>query len=399
MNAPTPSGLAALGVDPVPADHGEILAWHYATREPVCVRWKSGKVTAIEPASKKPPQDLWIAPPLVDLQINGYAGVDFQQDGLAIEDLFRASRGLRDAGCTRWLLTLITDAWPKMIARLRHLRMLRSQSPALQQTIAGWHIEGPFLSAEPGFCGAHDPKLMLDPTPEYLRELRICAGSDPLLLTLAPERSGALEAIREAAALGIRVSLGHTNATSSQLQEAVSAGATLFTHLANACPRELDRFDNILWRVFETPGLTVSLIPDGAHVSPALFRLIHRTLGPDSVYFITDAMAAAGAPTGRYPLGRLELEVGEDQVVHLPGSRNLAGSALRPIDGVLRAAEMLGADWQTVWPRFSDVPARLMGLDSGLKEGATAGFCLLQMDGRNQPWHVTFHGVGWSAQT
>src|SRR4030095_14072696 len=147
-------------------------------------------------------------------------------------------------------------------------------------------------------------------------------GEDPLLLTLAPERENAIAAIEQAMALGIRVSLGHTNAPSKRLKQAVQYGAAAFTHLGNGCPRDLDRHDNILWRMFELRGPRVSLIPDAIHVSPALFRLIHREVGVENIFYVSDAMSAAGAPPGRYKLGRLELEVGEDQVVRMPGRTN-----------------------------------------------------------------------------
>lgn len=368
---------------PEAAASGEVCAWHYAWRRPVRVRWEGGIVRMVEPTDNAPPE-LWVAPGLVDLQVNGYAGVDFQQDGVGLEELLHAARRLRADGCTRWLLTLISDAWPKMLARLRHLRALRAQSSELQQCLVGWHVEGPFLSAEPGFCGAHDPTVMCDPTPERIAELRQAAGSDPVLLTLAPERAGALEAIAQAAALGITVSLGHTNASRQRLAEAVAAGAVAFTHLSNACPRLIDRQDNILWRVLETPGLRVSLIPDGAHVSPPLFRFIHRLLDPAAIFYVSDAMAAAGAPPGRYQLGRLNLEVGPDQVVWFPGTGNLAGSTLKPMDGVFRAAQMLGCAWQETWLRYSDQPARLMGFEAGLEVGSPANFCLVRVDPQNR---------------
>src|SRR5262249_27448287 len=142
------------------------------------------------------------------------------------------------------------------------------------------------------------------------------------------------------------------------------AGATGFTHLANGCPRELDRHDNIIWRVLETSGLIVSLIPDQIHVSSALFRLIHRLVDANSIYYTTDAMAAAGSSPGRYSLGRVGVEVGADGIVRQPGKTNFAGSSLRPIDGVFRAAQMLNRPWQEIWNGFSTIPARLMGLDS-----------------------------------
>jgi len=361
-------------------DTGEISAWHFATRQPVRVRWAGGVITHLDAATIPPPPGIWLAPALCDVQVNGYAGVDFQQDHLTAADLLRAARGLRDAGCAKFLLTLTTDDWSRLTERLRRLRSVRTQSAELQSAIAGWHIEGPFLSAAPGFHGAHDPALMLDPKPEHIHELRALAGNDPLLLTLSPERPGSVAAIKLAVSLGIKISLGHTDASAEILTQAVQAGATMFTHLANGCPRELDRHDNILWRVFETPGLTASLIPDRIHVSSALFRLQHRALG-HLVFYTTDAMAAAGAPPGRYAFGKLIVEVGPDQIVRQPGKTNFAGSALRPVDGVFRAAEMLLCPWQETWARFSTVPARLTGLRHELAVGQPATFCLLKIAG------------------
>jgi len=362
----------------------EVHAWHYATRRPVQVQCREGVITSIKESSAKPAADVWIAPALVDLQINGFAGVDFQRDDLTVEELLTATRALDAWGCGRFLLTLVTDEWPRLMARLGHLRKLRSKSKELEHAIAGWHIEGPFLSDEPGFHGAHNPEWMLDPTPDHIRELRSLTERDALLLTVGPERKNALEAIALAKSLGIKVSLGHTNASAEILQRATQAGATGFTHLGNACPQLLDRHDNVLWRVLDTPGLTVSLIPDQIHVSPALFRLIHRVLGKEAIYYTTDAMAAAGAPPGRYTIGMLEAEVGADQIVRQPGKTNYAGSALRPLDGVFRAAQMLRCGWQEVWDGFSVLPAKWMGLDSGLEVGQPANFCLRTITAENQ---------------
>ena len=358
---------------------GEIHARHYSTREPVRVQWHDGIITRIEKADSPVPEDTWLAPGLFDVQINGYGGVDFQANALTTEDLLRACRQLQQSGCTRCLLTLITDDWPRLLIRLTHLRKLRAACPELQTVIAGWHIEGPFLSSQPGFSGAHDPAVMCDPAPEHIHELRAAAGSDPVMLTLAPERLDAIAAISLATSLGIKVSLGHSNAPHKRLLQAIKAGAVSFTHLANGCPRELDRHDNILWRMFETKGLKISLIPDGIHVSPPLFRLMHRVLEPGSIFYTSDAMAAAGAPAGKYTLGKLQVEVGEDRIVRKPGSPLFAGSATKPLQGVFHAAEMLGASWNETWARLSDIPAELMGLDSGLRVGAPATFCILQV--------------------
>lgn len=365
----------------------EIAARHYASQRPFRLAWHRGRITAFECVAAQAPEDLYLAPALFDPQVNGYAGVDFQQDGLTEDDLLKAGTALRRDGCARFLLTLITDDWRRLRNRLRHLAKVRARCPELAAMIAGWHVEGPFLSATPGFCGAHDPAVMRDPTPEDMADLRRIAGPIPLVVTLAPERAGALGAIRRAVELGIKVSLGHTDARAEVLAAAIRAGATSFTHLGNGCPRELNRHDNILWRVLESAFATesaahhlcVGLIPDTFHVSPALFRLLHRWLDPEHVYYTTDAMSAAASPPGRHTLGRLTVEVGADQVVRMPGSAHFAGSALRPCEGVQRAARMLDRPWTEAWRRCSVIPGRWTGVPMELRVGAPATFCLVKI--------------------
>jgi len=398
---------------------------------PIELGWENGLITQVQPVEESTATDnLWLAPPLVDLQVNGYAGIDFQQDDLSVEQLSVAVRALRRDGCKRILFTLITDDWSVMLRRVRRARALVESDSELRSAIAGWHLEGPFLSPEPGYCGAHDPAKMCDPTTAHIDELRAAAGNDPVLLTLAPERDGAMSAIQRAVEVGFKVCLGHTNASARHLREAVAAGATGFTHLGNASPQLLDRHDNILWRVLDTPGLAVSLIPDTHHVSPALFRLIHRVLKPFQIMHTTDAMAAAGmvgtvAPRGpriarvggelaelsssnkvesipsgahgvtrptweappdgkgdipvaqTFTLGSMQLEVGADGIVRQPGRTNFAGSALTPVEGVRCATQMTGKPWQEMWLASSLRPAEFMGWTSELKVGQPAEFCIV----------------------
>jgi N-acetylglucosamine-6-phosphate deacetylase len=357
------------------ARDGTAIATHYRTGRTVRVRWANGLLRELSETSEAPHEAVWVAPPLFDVQVNGYAGVDFQQDNLSAEELLHAVSALRRDACGRFLLTLITAEWPVLLQRLRRCAELRTTHPLLASAIVGFHIEGPFLSSKPGFCGAHEPAWMIDPSPAHVRELRAAAGDVPLLLTLAPEREGALEAIREAARLNVRVSLGHTDAPAEILRGAVQAGAVAFTHLGNGCPRELDRHDNILWRVADVEGFSASLIPDGIHVSPSAFRTLHRCLGARAFY-TTDAMSAAGAPPGRYTLGQIMVEVGDDRIVRQPGKANFAGSALRPVEGVLRAAEMLNSPWQQCWLRFSEKPAEVFGISHTLAAGQP--FCFVR---------------------
>ena len=192
--------------------NGSIQGRDIANGQATKLSWRDGLITNIDSVSEAP-ENLWLAPPLLDLQVNGYAGVDFQSDAISLADLLDSIRRLHADGCASCLLTLISDEWPRLLSRLRRYRELRSKAQELQQAIIGWHIEGPFLSDRAGYCGAHNPRVMCDPTPAHIDELRDACGNDPVLLTIAPEREGAVAAIQRAVQLGIRVSLGHTDAS------------------------------------------------------------------------------------------------------------------------------------------------------------------------------------------
>ena len=218
---------------------------HWRTGDWIEIRYDDRRILSSESIPPNAAIQTWLAPGLIDLQINGYGGIDFQQDEVSESDFIQAAETLRRDGCPRFFLTLITSPWSDMIQRLKRLKSIRDSNPRLKESCVGWHIEGPFLSEEPGYCGAHPPDCMEDPTLKHIRTLRAAAANDPILLTLAPERSGSMEAIEEARKLDIQISLGHTNADNKTLQLAARAGATGFTHLGNACPQQLDRHDNL----------------------------------------------------------------------------------------------------------------------------------------------------------
>ena len=364
-------------------NNGEITAWHYRDRQPWRLRWENGVITELKPVSTQPDYGVWMAPTLVDIQINGFAGVDFQRDGLTEADLLKATRDLRQSACTHYALTLITEEWNALLARLKHIKSLRDVNPELKAAIFGWHIEGPFLSAEPGFRGAHNAQVMCDGTPAHIDQLKAVTQDDPVLITIAPERNGSAELIRAARKAGFQVSLGHSNASQKHLCDALVAGAGGFTHLGNGCPQQLDRHDNILWRVLDMPSLTIGLIPDKIHVSPLLFRLLHRTVERERIYYTTDVMSAGGAPPGRYSIGKIEVEVGADRIVRLPGSQNFAGSSLTPIEAPFFAGQMRDVMWQDCWDHIAGIPARFMGLKHEFAVGEPANFCIFSASETN----------------
>lgn len=362
----------------------ELLARHYQTGSLLKIAIRNGRFQSVEASNESSVNARWIAPPIFDLQANGFGGVDFQATTVTVQELELAGHTFQAEGGGKFLLTMVTAPWEQLITQLQRVVALRNQSRFLQSVIPGFHIEGPFLSSAPGFHGAHNPAWMLDPTPQLIDQLKLAVGNLPLLLTLAPERSGAIEAIRHATSQGIKVSLGHSDASAGCIAQAIGAGARMFTHLANACPQTLDRHDNILWRVADAPFQAVSLIPDGRHVTPSLFRLLHRALKPDQIIYVTDAMSAAGAKPGKYHLGELELEVGDDGVVHQPGKSNFAGSSLTSKDLILRAAAMLGISWREVWVAASERPRNFMDIPWKLEAGAPAEYALVQESSTGQ---------------
>jgi N-acetylglucosamine-6-phosphate deacetylase len=354
-------------------------AVEHRTARVVRLTLAEGKIASIEPLASARTDGLPVLlPPLVDIQVNGYAGVDFQRADCTLAELERAATGLADAACGRFFLTLITNHWERMLARVRHYQSLRAASPLLRRRLAGWHLEGPFMSPKPGFHGAHPPECMEPPSAAKMRELKSLVGDEPTLLTMAPEWPEAPDAIRAARALGFHVWLGHTDATPAQIAAAVDAGAEGFTHLGNGCPAELHRHDNIVFRVLDEPRLRASLIPDRIHVSPMLFRILHRGLDDARICYTTDAMSAAGAGPGVFDLAGMKVEVGADGIVRQPGKSNYAGSSLAPIEGIRRAAAMLRRKPAEVWDYFSTRPAAFMGLPPALTVGAPADFCLLR---------------------
>ncbi len=280
-------------------------------------------------------------PALFDLQVNGFAGVDFQQAGLTKDQLQHAVRELRQHGIYRIFLTLITDEIDVLCGKLERLERFRDEDPVIHETIAGYHIEGPYLSPKPGFRGAHPAEKMKAPDLKEFERLHAAAGERIRIVTLAPEWEGSDAFIREAVSRGVAVSLGHTDASHGDIDRAIEAGATLCTHLGNGCPGDMNRHDNIIQRLLARDELTACFIPDGIHIPPHALKNLFRAKPGGKTILTSDCMAAAGAPNGRYTLGRLEIEVGDDRVVRQPGQSNLAGSALTLEQGVMNLSRWL----------------------------------------------------------
>jgi N-acetylglucosamine-6-phosphate deacetylase len=299
------------------------------------------------PTSARPP-----SPGFFDLQVNGFAGVDFQRVDLKDADYRQAIQGLWARQTNRILFTLITDSIDRLCLKLRRAESFRGRDRSGAKTFAGYHLEGPYLSPLPGFRGAHDASLMRPPSIREFDRLWTASGGNIRLITLAPELPGSPEFIRHAVSRGVRISIGHSNASDGDIDAAIEAGLTLGTHLGNAVPQRLHRHDNVMQRLLARDELYAAFIPDGFHLPPAVLRNFVRAKPVQRVLFTTDCMSAAHSPPGRYRVAHLEIEVGTDGVVRLPGhKRSFAGSSLTMDAAARNVQAMLG------WSRAQAVAA------------------------------------------
>lgn len=297
-----------------------------------------------------------IVPGFVDVHVHGGGGHSMTSGD--VDAVLAAAAFHREHGTTTTLVSLVTAPVDELLAVTAGLaEMLEDGAPEVAG-IAGIHLEGPFLS--PARCGAQNPAHMIDPDPDLVDEL-IAAGRGLLrVVTIAPERDGALDAVRRFTAAGVVVALGHTDAAFDQAQAAIDAGATLATHLGNAMPALHHREPGPIGACLAAAGVACELIVDGHHLHPAFVRTVTAAKGHDGVVLITDAIAAAGAGDGRYTLGGLDVEV-RNGVARLVEGGSLAGSTLT-MDRAVRQAVACGLPLTVASAAATHNPARLLGL-------------------------------------
>jgi N-acetylglucosamine-6-phosphate deacetylase len=265
---------------------------------------------------------------LTDLQVNGYAGIDFNDAALTAAALDHALAAMRSANVTTCLPTLITAGEATLAARLEALDAAVAASRLGPIMVPGFHLEGPFLNPTPGYAGCHPPQAMILPDQAVLERLTRNRRRPILLLTLAPERPNALPLIAWARTNGMIVAMGHTAADHAITRQAAAAGVTLSTHLGNALPQPQPKFLNPLMAQLAADTLHASFIADGIHIPPEVLKVLLRAKTPARSILVTDATAAAAAPPGQYRLAGMTIERTTDGSVRLPNTTTLAGSAL-----------------------------------------------------------------------
>ena len=294
-------------------------------------------------------------PGFFDLQVNGFAGIDFNAADLAADAVALALDRLRATGVTRCLPTLITSPLERFAASARVLASMPDAA------IAGLHMEGPYLSPDDGPRGAHPREHLRAADVDDFKRRQEAARGRIALVTLAPEVPGAIALIEYLVSTGVRAALGHTAAEPAQIAGAIAAGATLATHLGNGCAQMLPRHPNPIWELLAADEVFASFIVDGHHLPPATVKAMVRAKGAARTILVSDAIAAAGCAPGAYSIGGVHCTLDETGRVALPGTPYLAGSSLTLDRGIANTVRFTGLSIDEVAPMASTIPAAWLG--------------------------------------
>jgi N-acetylglucosamine-6-phosphate deacetylase len=311
----------------------------------------------------------FICPGFFDIQVNGYAGIDYSGVALAgqgheaaAESMTALVRAIARSGTTRHLATIITNGAERIIANCAAVAAGVRKSPLLAAAIMGIHIEGPFISSLDGPRGAHELHHVRDPDwSEFLRWQDAAEGLIRVV-TLAPERNGALDFIERLTAAGVVAAIGHTDATPQQIRDAVSAGARLSTHLGNGSHAVLPRLKNYIWEQLGSDDLWASIITDGFHLPPSVIRTMVRAKGLDRLVLISDAAFLAGASPGVHRWGETVVEVHGDGHLGVAGTEFLAGAGHLLDHDIACLCAATGVPVAQAVGLCVDNPVRLLGL-------------------------------------
>lgn len=365
---------------------GQLSGLDPATSRALTVTFDDGVITAI--SDGPPDASGFLAPGLVDLQINGFMGHDFNSPSPDASTVIAAARAIVGHGVTTFLPTVITAPLADMKARLAAIRDARNGQPWLRHVVPFIHMEGPWLSPEDGPRGAHPRNAIRKPDLADFDLLQDACGGLIGMVTMSPHWDNSAEIIAGLAKRGILVSIGHTDASPDQIRAAADAGASFSTHLGNGAAAVLPRHPNFIWSQLADDRLTATFIADGHHLPADTLTAMWRAKGADHAVLISDATALAGMAPGRYsqPIGG-DVELSADGRLSVAGTPYLAGAALPLGDMIVRAASMTGIGLASALHAATAVPGRFVGTRGRLDIGATADLIRFECDAAG--FHVT----------
>lgn len=330
------------------------------TGQSLRVSVEDGRIAEIDDGPEDEAQ--WLAAGLIDLQVNGYGGLDLNADAIDADLVVELVRKLALTGVTTFVPTLITAPEGKIIAALRAIGEARKASWAAARAIPFVHVEGPHIAPEDGARGAHPRQWVRPPSVAEFERWQSAADGLVGMVTLSPHWDGANEYIAALAGRGVRVAIGHTHATAEQIHAAAAAGATLSTHLGNGIAGTLPRHPNPIWAQLADERLQATFIADGHHLPADTLQSMVRAKGVEHSILISDCVALAGMPPGIYdePVGG-RVELSSDGRASVAGTNVLAG-AVRPLkDGVAWAAASGACSLGNAVRMATEVPGRIVG--------------------------------------
>ncbi len=267
----------------------------------------------------------------VDLQVNGYAGVDFNAPGLTVEAVETVVARLNADGTARFLPTLVTGDPEMLIANVRTVLAARRKSTACERAILGFFLEGPFISSEPGAVGTHPLEWVRPPSIDLFNRFQDAAEGLIRMVNVAAELPGAADFIRALKGGGVTVTLGHQMAhLPAELEPAIVAGATAYTHLGNGLPNLVHRRENVMWEALADDRMSVMFIPDGHHLTPSMLKVFARAVPLKRLVAVSDAQYPAGLPPGEYDVCGAHARLEPNGLLWNP-ARNCLVGATTPI--------------------------------------------------------------------
>ena len=316
-----------------------IEATHYETGKPVIIEIRNGLLNTIsETLGSEKTRDLYIAPGLIDNQINGYRGVDFSGTGLTTDRMRMAVEAIRSDGVTTFFPTVITGSHINLVKIFRNLAEALKDDE-VRSSVPGFHLEGPYLSPEEGFYGCHPPEFIRKPSWDEFAEYQEAAEGYIKQVTISPEVDGCMEFIKRCTNNNVIVAIGHTNASAEQINRAVDNGARLSTHLGNGCANLIDRHRNPIWPQLANDLLTPSIIADGHHLLPEEVKVFCRVKGHANIILTSDVTHLIGMAPGNYIFLGSEIVLTDDGLIKNPVLNCLAGASLplkRGVENVIK---------------------------------------------------------------
>jgi len=343
----------------------------------------NGIITKVTKKEVKGSEQLpYIAPGLIDNQVNGFKNVDFTDFGLTVEQIQFVTKELWKEGITSYLPTIITCDPSILKSNLKTFAEALN-NPQIGKSIPGIHLEGPYISPLAGFRGAHNKKWTKEPDWKEFNEFQKISGNNVKQITLAPERKGALEFIEKANKRQVVIAIGHHNASANVIHQAAEAGATISTHLGNGCANKIDRHHNPIWPQLAEDRLMASIITDGFHLTQEEIKTFYRAKGHDRLILVSDMTKLAGLPAGDYMWNGKKVNLNRSGKITYPEQNVLAGSSATLKNGIPNMIQFSGCPIKEAFQMATKNPAKLNSLDDRgeLSVGKRADCILFNYDG------------------